>query len=68
MATAAAGLGDRVSGGSLIGTTSDREPLAIALQIKRGDTPVVAKEVMEVAMDIANSTKRSGRTASKPAE
>jgi hypothetical protein len=38
---------------------STMEPLIVALRIKRGDTPIVAKEVMEVAMDIANNAPSS---------
>jgi tetratricopeptide (TPR) repeat protein len=64
MAAAAAGHGDRVIDilkhdefGAMM------EPLIVALRIKRGDTPVVAKEVMEVAMDIANNAKPSKKTA-----
>jgi tetratricopeptide (TPR) repeat protein len=56
MAVAAAGDGDRV--GSLLMKDefgSSMEPLVVALRIKRGDTPIVAKEVMEVALDIANN-------------
>jgi tetratricopeptide (TPR) repeat protein len=56
MAVAAAGHGDRVS--SLLMRDefgSTMEPLVVALRIKRGDTPIVAKEVMEVALDIANN-------------
>jgi hypothetical protein len=47
---------------------SKMEPLLVALRIKRGDKPVVAKEVMEVALDIANGAKGSKRTATKPAD
>jgi tetratricopeptide (TPR) repeat protein len=67
MAVAAAGHGDGVSNILMkdeFGSTM--EPLIVALRIKRGDTPVVAKEVMEVAMDIANNATASTRIASKP--
>jgi tetratricopeptide (TPR) repeat protein len=69
MAAAAAGQGERVS--EILKRDefgSKMEPLLVALRIKRGDTPVVAKEVMEVALDIANGAKGSKRTGSKPAE
>jgi hypothetical protein len=67
MAVAAAGHGDRVS--SILNRNefgSTMEPLIVALRIKRGDTPVVAKEVMEVAMDIANNAPASRRITPKP--
>jgi hypothetical protein len=60
MAAAAAGHGDRVS--EILNQDefgSKMEPLTVALRIKRGDKPVVAKEVLEVALDIANSAKRT---------
>jgi tetratricopeptide (TPR) repeat protein len=66
MAAAAAGHGDRVT--EILNQDefgSKMEPLLVALRLKRGDKPVVAKEVMEVALDIANGAKR---TESKPAE
>jgi hypothetical protein len=47
---------------------SKMEPLLVALRIKRGDKPVVAKEVMEVALDIANGAKGSKRTTSRLAK
>jgi tetratricopeptide (TPR) repeat protein len=60
MAVAAAGCGERVNKmleedefGLMM------EPLIVALQIKRGEKPVVAKEVYEVAMDIASGSKAS---------
>jgi hypothetical protein len=62
MAVAAAGHGDGVSSMLMkdeFGSTM--EPLVVALRIKRGDTPIVAKEVMEVAMDIANNAPESKR-------
>ncbi|MGJ4927157.1 tetratricopeptide repeat protein [Bradyrhizobium sp. HKCCYLS2038] len=63
MAIAATGHGDRVS--EMLKADefgSNMEPLIVALRIKRGDRPVVAKEVLEVALDIANGTqgKRGG--------
>jgi hypothetical protein len=64
MAVAAAGRGDNVTeilNKDEFGSTM--EPLIIALRIKRGDAPIVAKEVMEVAMDIANNTPSSKRFA-----
>ena len=67
MATAAAGHGDRVS--EMLNQDefgSKMEPLTVALRIKRGDKPVVAKEVWEVALDIANGAQGSKRIASKP--
>ena len=66
MAAAEAGHGDRVT--EILNQDefgSKMEPLLVALRIKRGDRPVVAKEVMEVAMDIADGADRSKRTASK---
>jgi tetratricopeptide (TPR) repeat protein len=60
MAMAAAGHGDSVSRILMkdeFGSTM--EPLVVALRIKRGDSPIVAKEVMEVAMDIANNAPAS---------
>lgn len=66
MAVAAAGHGDRVR--SILEKDefgSTMEPLIVALRIKRGDTPIVAKEVMEVAMDIANNAPASKRIAAK---
>jgi tetratricopeptide (TPR) repeat protein len=68
MAAAAAGQGDRVS--EILNQDEfgvKMEPLIVALRIKRGETPIVAKEVMEVAMDIANSASVSKRTT-KPVE
>ena len=56
MAIATAGNGDRVT--EILNQDefgSKMEPLLVALRIKRGDRPVVAKEVMEVALDIANA-------------
>jgi tetratricopeptide (TPR) repeat protein len=67
MAVAAAGYGDNVS--SILNKNefgSTMEPLIVALRIKRGDTPIVAKEVMEVAMDIANNASASRGDAVKP--
>jgi tetratricopeptide (TPR) repeat protein len=66
MAMAALGHGDRVS--SML--TKDEfgasmEPLIVALRLKRGDSPIVAKEVMEVAMDIATSAPSLKRGAGK---
>ena len=64
MAVAAAGHWDRVNeilNQDEFGSTM--EPLIVALRIKRGDTPIVAKEVMEVAMDIANNAPSSKRFA-----
>lgn len=69
MAAAAAGHGDRVS--EILDQDdfgSKMEPLTVALRIKRGDAPVVAKEVMDVALDIANSASGSKRTVSKLTE
>jgi hypothetical protein len=60
MAAAAAGHGDRVS--EILKQDefgSKMEPLTVALRIKRGDKPVVAKEVWEVALDIANGARRT---------
>jgi tetratricopeptide (TPR) repeat protein len=60
MAVAVAGRGDNVTeilNKDEFGSTM--EPLIVALRIKRGDTPIVAKEVMEVAMDIANNAPSS---------
>jgi tetratricopeptide (TPR) repeat protein len=63
MAASAAGLGGRVSGMlEQDDFGSKMEPLTVALRIKRGETPVVAKEVMEVAKDIANNATASKRT------
>jgi tetratricopeptide (TPR) repeat protein len=59
MAAAAAGHGERVS--ELLDQDdfgSKMEPLVVALRIKRGEKPVVAKEVWEVALDIANGAKQ----------
>lgn len=59
MAAAAAGHGDRVS--EMLDRDeygSKMEPLVVALRIKRGEKPVVAKEVWEVASDIANDAAR----------
>jgi tetratricopeptide (TPR) repeat protein len=58
MAAAAAGHGERVS--EILDQDdfgSKMEPLTVALRIKRGEAPVVAKEVMDVALDIANSAR-----------
>jgi tetratricopeptide (TPR) repeat protein len=69
MAAATAGHGDRVT--EILNQDefgSKMEPLLVALRIKRGDKPVVAKEVMDVALDIANGAMRSKRNASTPAE
>jgi tetratricopeptide (TPR) repeat protein len=60
MAAAAAGHGDRVS--EMLNQNefgSNMEPLVVALRIRSGDKPVVAKEVLEVAMDIAASAPAS---------
>jgi tetratricopeptide (TPR) repeat protein len=60
MNAAAAGHGERVS--EMLNQDefgSKMEPLTVALRIKRGDKPVVAKEVWEVALDIANGAKRT---------
>jgi len=54
MALAEGGLGQQVSKLLLddeYGATM--EPLIVALKLKRGDSPIVAKEVLEVAFDIA---------------
>jgi hypothetical protein len=64
MAVAAAGHGDGVT--SMLAKDefgSSMEPLIVALRIKRGDKPIVAKEVMEVAMDIANNSPASKNVA-----
>ena len=65
MAIAASGEGERVS--HLIEEDSygsALEPLTVALKLKRGEKPVVAKEVMAVAEDIAggSSSTSSGQT------
>jgi hypothetical protein len=55
MAVAASGVGERVS--QLIEEDpygSTLEPLTVALKLTRGEKPVVAKEVMAVAEDIAS--------------
>lgn len=44
---------------------SSMEPLIVALRIKRGDKPIAAKEVLEVALDIANGA-RTKTGAPKP--
>lgn len=65
MAMAIAGYGDQVS--KLLQEDefgSTMEPLMVALRIKRGDTPIVAKEVMEVAIDIAAGGPGSKHAAS----
>jgi tetratricopeptide (TPR) repeat protein len=67
MAVDAAGPGDGVSSILMkdeFGSTM--EPLIVALRIKRGDTPIVAKEVMEVAMDIVSNAPSSKPIGSKP--
>jgi hypothetical protein len=67
MSMAAAGYGDQVSKllqEDELGATM--EPLIVALRIKRGDTPIVAKEVMEVAIDIAAGGPTSKRAGPKP--
>jgi tetratricopeptide (TPR) repeat protein len=54
MALAAAGCGEKVS--AMLAKDdygSTMEPLLVALRLKRGDSPIVAKEVLEVAFDIA---------------
>jgi tetratricopeptide (TPR) repeat protein len=59
MAVAAAEGGDRVS--KLIETHehgSSIEPLAVALKLKRGEKPVVAKEILAVAEDIAKASRK----------
>lgn len=69
MAAAAAGHGDRVS--EMLNRDdfgSKMERPTVALRIKRGDAPVVAKEVLDVALDIANSARGSKRTAPKPTD
>lgn len=66
MAVAAAGHGDGVS--SMLAKDefgSSMEPLIVALRIKRGDKPIVAKEVMEVALDIANNARAQKNAAPK---
>jgi hypothetical protein len=35
------------------------EPLIVALKLKRGDSPIVAKEVLEVALDIAQANSKT---------
>jgi hypothetical protein len=58
MAVAAAGAGERVS--KLIEEheyCSSIEPLAVALKLKRGEKPVVAKEILAVAEDIAGAAE-----------
>jgi hypothetical protein len=58
-AMAMAGAGEGVS--SMLNKDefgSSMEPLIVALRIKRGDSPIVAKEVMEVAMDSAAVSAR----------
>jgi tetratricopeptide (TPR) repeat protein len=57
MVMAAAGLGEQVS--AMLAKDeygSTMEPLTVALRLKRGDSPIVAKEVLEVAIDIATSS------------
>jgi hypothetical protein len=59
MMVAAAEGGDRVS--KLIETHehgSSIEPLAVALKLKRGEKPVVAKEILAVAEDIAKASRK----------
>jgi hypothetical protein len=54
MALAQAGFSERIS--SLLAKDeygANMEPLIVALKLKRGDSPIVAKEVLEVARDIA---------------
>lgn len=66
MEIAAAGHGDRVN--KMLDDDefgSKMEPLIVALRIKRGDKPVVAKEVYEVALDIANGLKASSRASAQ---
>jgi hypothetical protein len=67
MAMAGAGCGDQMSKllqDDEFGATM--EPLIVALQISRGDTPIVAKEVLEVAMDIATTGSSSRRVRQTP--
>jgi tetratricopeptide (TPR) repeat protein len=55
----AAGLGEAVS--ALLAKDeygSTMEPLVVALRLKRGDSPIVAKEVLEVALDIATASRK----------
>jgi uncharacterized membrane-anchored protein len=57
MSVAATGFGERVS--RLIEEHpygSTMEPLAVALKLIRGEKPIVAKEVMDVAEDIAGTS------------
>jgi tetratricopeptide (TPR) repeat protein len=63
MAIARAGQIERVSALLILddyGATM--EPLIVALKLKRGDSPIVAKEVLEVARDIAASANRPKKT------
>lgn len=67
MALATAGFGEKVS--ALLAKDeygSTMEPLTVALQLKRGDSPIVAKEVMEVAMDIATGSPKWPKSAQPP--
>lgn len=62
MSMAAAGYGDQMSKllqDDEFGATM--EPVIVALRITRGDMPIVAKEVMEVAKDIAAGSPASKR-------
>jgi len=43
------------------------EPLAVALKLKRGETPIVAKEVLDVAKDIAK-TAGNGKSIQQPTD
>lgn len=68
MAIATTGLGEDVS--AILGNDeygSTMEPLLIALRIKRGDSPIVAKEVLAVAHDIVTtSPKPHSSTTGRP--
>jgi tetratricopeptide (TPR) repeat protein len=62
MAVASEGGGERVS--ELIEAhpfASSIEPLTVALKLKRGEKPIVAKEILAVAEDIAESGKKAER-------
>jgi hypothetical protein len=41
---------------------STMEPLVVALKLKRGESPIVAKEVLEVAFDIAAGSENTPKT------
>jgi tetratricopeptide (TPR) repeat protein len=67
MAMASSGLGERVSAmlaKDVYGSTM--EPLMVALRLKRGDSPIVAKEVLEVALDIATASPKDTKAKNVP--